>query len=67
MIAFHYVEGSSWDSFSIERYIALIMWAKSAKKNVLFVSKLHILLPIWAKDLLRINWEYGTLIVMLFQ
>ena len=39
MIAFHYVEGSSWDSFSIERYIALIMWTKSVKKNVLFVSK----------------------------
>lgn len=40
MIAFHYVEGSSWDSFSIERYVALIMGTKSVlKKNVLFVSK----------------------------
>ena len=47
MIAFHYVEGSSWDSFSIERYIALIMGTKSVKKKMCCLfQKLHILLPI---------------------
>lgn len=62
MSAFHYVEGSSWDSFSIERYIALIMWTKSVKKKMCCLfQKLHILLPIWGKDLLRINmriWDF---------
>lgn len=62
MSAFHYVEGSSWDSFSIERYIALIMWTKSVKKKMCCLfQKLHILLPIWGKDLLSINmriWDF---------